>query len=366
LSQRWVRRLEDQLVVDRREMFPSHQLFAHLPELIERVAAFLEDPEAQDSHAAEAMDWASALGEQRYEQRATVEQLLREYEALSDVVEGFLEEELAAYPSADSAVGAVAIQRAIDAITLPRQKTIVAFVARHADTIERQTEQLRKFSRLVSHEVRQPLAVLQVVAKTLPVNPGDVDSARMLDIFNRNVTRLVDVTGKLERLARITRATDRSTGEQLVNLSTMASQVAEQLADMAAARDVRVSVATNLPTLRLDPARVELVFINLLANAIKYSDAGKADRYVEVCNGESAGHSIIVRDNGVGIQARRLQDIFREFVRAHAQRHDEANSQALGLGLSIVRECMDAANGLVRIESREGKGTTVKLTWPSR
>jgi signal transduction histidine kinase len=71
-----------------------------------------------------------------------------------------------------------------------------------------------------------------------------------------------------------------------------------------------------------------------------------------------------VRDNGVGIPADRLQNIFREFVRAHAQRDNERGARGLGLGLAIVRECMDAANGSVRVESREGVGTTFKLTWP--
>jgi signal transduction histidine kinase len=217
----------------------------------------------------------------------------------------------------------------------------------------------------VSHEIRQPLAVLQVVAKALPVSDGDVDAARMLDIFNRNVTRLAEVTGKLERLARITRATDVSPGEQVVNLTALVTSVAQQLADMAAARDVRVIVRPNLPTVRVDPARAELVFINLIANGVKFSDAGKPERYIDIYDGEGDEPSVIVRDNGVGIPAGRLQDIFREFVRAHAQRNDDP-PYGLGLGLSIVRECMDASNGSVRVESREGKGTTFKLTWPPR
>jgi signal transduction histidine kinase len=121
-----------------------------------------------------------------------------------------------------------------------------------------------------------------------------------------------------------------------------------------------------LPTLRLDPARAELVFINLIANAIKYSDPDKPDRFVEIYGAPGDSPSVIVRDNGIGIAAGQLQHIFREFVRAHAQRHDEANARGFGLGLSIVRECMDAANGSVRVESIEGRGTTFKLTWPLR
>jgi signal transduction histidine kinase len=258
------------------------------------------------------------------------------------------------------------MRRVAGAIRVLQQQTVDTFVGEYTDTIERQTEQLRKFSRLVSHEIRQPLAVLQVIAKTLPVRDGDTDAARMMDMFNRNVVRLTDVTGKLERLARMTRAIDLSPSEQDVDLSLLVSAVADQLADMATARGVQVTVQPGLPVLRLDPARTELVFINLIANGITYSDPQKRDRFVDIYAADDESPSVIVRDNGIGIPAARLQHIFREFVRAHAQRHDEVSARGLGLGLSIVRECMDAANGSVRVESVEGKGTTFKLTWPLR
>ena len=367
LATRWLERLEQLLTVDRGDVFPSHQLLDHIPELIERVATYVEDPRSEQIAAsANVTQKAVELGQLRYRQHATVHQLLREYQFLGDVIEDFVLQEVTASQQLDAVSVVQAMRRVAEAIRVLQQQTIDTFVAEYTQTIERQTEQLRKFSRLVSHEIRQPLAVLQVIAKALPVRAGDVEAARMMDIFNRSVSRLTDVTGKLERLARITRAVDLSPSEQDVDLSALAAGVARQLADMAAARNVRVIVRPNLPMLHLDPARAELVFINLIANSIKYSDPEKPDRFVEIYGADGESPSVIVRDNGIGIPAARLQHIFREFVRAHAQRHDEAGRGGLGLGLSIVRECMDAANGRVRVESIEGKGTTFKLTWPPR
>jgi signal transduction histidine kinase len=367
LSSRWLERLDQLLVVDRRLVFPSHQLLDHIPELIQRIASYVEDPRNEEIAAsAPVMQKAAELGTLRYQQHASVHQLLREYQFLAEVLEDFVLEEVTASDTADAVAVVHAMRRVAAATRVLQQQTVDTFVAEYTQTIERQTEQLRKFSRLVSHEIRQPLAVLQVIAKALPVRDGDLESARMMDIFNRNVVRLTDVTGKLERLARITRSIDLSPNEQDVDLTGLVSGVARQLADMAAARDVRVVVQPDLPRLHLDPARAELVFINIIANGIKYSDADKPDRFVEVYRSEGEASSVIVRDNGVGIAAARLQHIFREFVRAHAHRHDEVNPRGLGLGLSIVRECMDAANGSVRIESVEGQGTSFKLTWPAR
>lgn len=218
--------------------------------------------------------------------------------------------------------------------------TCVAFFAEYTQTIERQTEQLRKFSRLVTHEIRQPLAVLQAIARTLPVAPGDLEVVRMMDIFERNVARLSDVTGKLERLARVTPATDRSPSEQETDQTVVVQAVARQLADDAGARDVEVIIAPTLPTVRLDPTCAELVFTNLLVNAIKHSDKAKPRRFVEIYPADGDSPS------------------------AHALRHDDVVPRGLGVGLSIVRDCMDAANGSVRVESMAGKGTTFKLAWP--
>jgi signal transduction histidine kinase len=108
------------------------------------------------------------------------------------------------------------------------------------------------------------------------------------------------------------------------------------------------------------------VFLNLIANAVKYSDPSKSARWVLVERVlDAKAPTVIVRDNGIGIPRDRLDAIFRQFVRAHAQRDLELGAHGLGLGLAIVRECMDACQGTVSVESVENTGTTFTLTWPS-
>ena len=366
LARRWLDLVQGLIAIDRADIFPSRELLDHIPDVIAEIAAHLESPlSASIENSEPALARAAELGKLRHIQHASVHQLLREYRMLAELLEEFIEIEIGKLPSPDGRTVAQALRRVNEAVRVLQQHTIDTFVANYTQTLERQTTQLRQFSRLVSHEIRQPLAVLQVLARALPVDGPAGESVRMLDILDRSVLRLADVTGKLERLARITTATDLAPSERRVDLTEIAHEAAAQLATAATERDVQIRVHPNLPILRLDPARAELVFVNLIANAIKFSDPSKRVRYVEIYRGGDVHPSVIVRDNGVGMAPARLQTIFREFVRAHSQRDDEVRGWGLGLGLSIVRECMDHASGSVRVDSLEGRGTTFKLTWPA-
>jgi signal transduction histidine kinase len=146
----------------------------------------------------------------------------------------------------------------------------------------------------------------------------------------------------------------------------MAVEIAHQLADMAAARDVHVEIAPGLPVVTLDAARAELVLMNLLANAVKYADPMKPSRYVRLSRVDTHQGAVLqVVDNGIGIPRAKLDAIFDEFVRVHSHLDDELGAKGLGLGLSIVRECMDAMGGTVSVESIEGESTTFTISWPS-
>lgn len=366
LAQRWLERLDRLLTVPATDVFPSHQLLDHIPELILEISHSVRAPHGQEIAANTAvMAKASELGALRFDQRATVHQLLREYQILHEILEEFVGEETAWLgPAADACAAVRAVSRTSQAVRVLQQHTVDAFVTRFTETIERQTSQLRDFSRLVSHEIRQPLGVLQVLSRVIPVAPGEPEAPRLMQTLERNVVRLADVAGKLERLARLTRRADASPSEQVVDLTTLADDVGAQLADMADARGVQIVIEPGLPAFVADAGRVELVLMNLIANAVKYSDPAKPERMVWVRPGRADGRvSVTVVDNGIGIPDNKLERIFEQFVRVHEHMDDELGAQGLGLGLAIVRECMDAMNGVVRVSSREGEGTTFTLEW---
>lgn len=366
LATLWLERLDGLLAVERRDVFPSHQLLDHIPELLREIAAYLRAPSDQEIAAnTGVMTKAGELGLLRFDQHASVHQLLREYQILSEILESFFAREAASLGERGDATAAVLVLgRAQQAVRVLQQKTVDAFVTRYTDTIARQTSQLRNFSRLISHEIRQPLSVLQVAAKLLMVHSTDAESTRIVETLERNVVRLTEVAGTLERLARLTR--DTAPNEQQVDLSAVVQDVAGQLSDMAESRGVRFDIGPQLPTFAADAGRVELVIVNLLANAIKYCDPSKPAREVRVeADSANAHPRVLIRDNGIGIPKSKLDLIFEQFVRVHAHLDDELGAQGMGLGLSIVRESMEAMGGVVSVESAEGEGTTFVLEWPA-
>jgi two-component system OmpR family sensor kinase len=247
------------------------------------------------------------------------------------------------------------------------QATVEAFVGLYTQTIADQAERLDQFTRMAAHEWRQPLAALQFGVRLL--READFDRLRLertLANVERNVQRLVDLTHKLETIARV-----RSDGDnpvvQNVSISTVAQEAARQLREMANARTVEIRVSDALPTLTLDVGRLELVFVNLLSNAIKYSDPDKTERYVEIVGetGDERWVHIKIRDNGVGIPEAALATIFERFTRAHTGDAAMAHVGGIGLGLSIVEDCIRAMGGQIDVQSIEARGTTFSIGLPT-
>ena len=366
LARLWLERLDQLLDVEKRDVFPSHQLLDHIPELLKEIASYLRAPADQEIAANTAvMSKAAELGLLRFDQRASVHQLLREYQILSEILEAFFAREAAVLGERGDATAAVLVlSRAQQAVRVLQQKTVDAFISRYTETIDRQTAQLRNFSRLVSHEIRQPLGVLQVLAQLLKAREAEPETTRLVETMERNVVRMGEVASKLERLARLTRRQEDAPNEQHVDLAAVVKDVAEQLREMADARGVVFEFDPQLPTIAADAGRIELVVMNLLANAVKYSDPAKASRIVSVELDGAGCAKVKIRDNGIGIPKAKLDTIFDQFVRAHPHLDDELGAQGLGLGLSIVQESMQAMGGSVTVESVEGKGTTFMLEWP--
>jgi len=366
LARLWLEQLNEILPVARQDVFPTDQLLDHIPQLIGEIASYMRAPEDEAIAANTAvMAKAAELGLLRYEQRASVHQLMREYHLLGTLLEKFIANEVAAMGAGADPLGTLqAIVRVSHSVRVLQQQTVDTFVSKYAETIERQTSQLRGFSRLISHEIRQPLGVLQVLTRVMPA--GDPATAPLVQTLERNVVRLGEVVAKLERLARVARVSDPDTpSEQEIDLSALATDVERQLQDMATTRGVRIIVDEGLPRIFADAGRVELVLINLIANAIKYCDPQKGDRFVRVRQTPKSGLSIVIEDNGIGIASAKVAAIFDQFVRAHADRDEELGAQGLGLGLAIVRECMEAMNGTVTVTSEEGQGAAFTLTWVS-
>jgi signal transduction histidine kinase len=370
ISHRWLARLTELLPVDVRDVFPSDQLLDHIPAIIDLIATYLRAPDDEEFAAnTTVITKAQELGHLRHGQQASVHQILREYALLGTVLEQFVTDATATLADPPTPLECLDVMRRIGrAVQTLMQITVDTFVAEYTDTITRQTEQLAGFNRMVSHELRNPLNTIQLVIGMLS-STGDADlpplRTRITPLLQRNVTRIADILRSLEELARAREQTDTPV-VQVIEVGAVAGEVARQLADVAAARGVTIRVAPELPAVTVDMARLELALMNLVSNAIKYSDPAKSDRHVEITGTAVDGRCIVaIRDNGLGIPAEFLPQLFRRrFLRAHRHLDGALGNDGTGLGLSIVHECLSSIGGVVEIESAEGHGTTVTVTLP--
>ena len=378
LSSRWLARLHELLTVTPNEVFPSEQLLDHVPQLVDEIARYLAAPETEEIAAnAAVMDKARELGLLRHKQRASAHQLLHEYEILGEILEGFLVEETERLGLQPSVAEAFAVHRRLTrAVRVLMRTTVDTFVSEYTTTIQDQNERINSFNRAASHELRSPIGTLRFAGALLDNEAVRTDPNRLAKVgatVRACAERLSWLVENLQRLAQMRDVIDVPS-QQRVELTQLAEEVARQLADMAAARKVDVRVAQDLPGLVADPARLELVLLNLVANAIKYSDPAKPQPFVEIVNARRAADeveptggptcTICVRDNGLGIPDEDQPAIFDRFFRAHAHLDQELGVSGTGLGLAIVIDCVHAMGGSIRCESRAGDGTSFFVTLP--
>jgi signal transduction histidine kinase len=367
LAQRWFERLLALLPVDARDVFPTESLLDHIPALILEISGYVRHPEAEAIAANTAIiEKARELGALRHGQRASLHQVLREYQILSGVLVVFVHEELerlGELPPASEAIAVVA--RLNQAVHVLSQATVEAFVSLYTQTIADQRERLEEFTRMAAHEWRQPLGTLQFGVRLLrQANLDEQRADRTWANVERNVQRLIELTHKLETIARVRGNGDNALVQE-VSATSVAQEATRQLREMADARGVEIRIADAMPTLKVDVGRLELVLVNLLSNAIKYSEPTKPSRYVEIAGRVEGGMCVLeVRDNGIGIPPDALIAIFQRFTRAHTDRDDFAHVSGVGLGLSIVDDCVRAMGGHIEVRSTEGEGTAFAVTLP--
>jgi two-component system phosphate regulon sensor histidine kinase PhoR len=223
----------------------------------------------------------------------------------------------------------------------------------------------RDFVANVSHELKTPVASIKGFVETLLDGAADDPAAnrRFLEIVARQADRLAAIIDDLLSLSRIEQSEGK--GNLPLEPTRLADVIAAVIADCgprAADRSIRLETrcAEGLVA-DVNPPLLEQALINLVDNAIKYSDPG-AGVWIAV---EQADAGLVVRvsDEGCGIEAEHLPRLFERFYRV-----DRARSRQLGgtgLGLAIVKHIVLAHGGTIGVESQPGVGTTFTMRLPA-
>ncbi|MEK7781607.1 MAG: ATP-binding protein [Verrucomicrobiota bacterium] len=227
--------------------------------------------------------------------------------------------------------------------------------------LESAFEQQKQFTADASHELRTPLAVMISEAQTTLARPRNESEYReTVEACLTTAQQMRKLTESLLELARY------DSGQENIrrtpfDLADLTGDAAGLLKSLAAERNVRIETDLSAAPTTGDADRIRQVIINLISNAIYYN---KSEGRVRVSSRHTTGEAIVVvEDNGMGIAAEDLPNIFKRFYRA-----DKARSRASGnsgLGLAICKAIVDAHGGQLTVTSKPGEGTTFTLTLPA-
>ncbi len=231
--------------------------------------------------------------------------------------------------------------------------TFDAMLARLEDSFRRE----RQFTADASHELRTPLTAMQAilsVTRQRKRNPTEYEQA--LDDLSAETERLRSLTESLLTLAR--GDLQPAALNETIDLSTLLEDVTESLRPLAEAKGLELACETESRlTVRGESDGLIRLFINLLDNAIKYTEHGR----IEVsARRRGAQVHIEISDSGIGIPASGLPHIFERFYQVEQSRSKSGS----GLGLALAQQIVTAHGGTIAVASQLGKGSTFSVELP--
>jgi signal transduction histidine kinase len=227
----------------------------------------------------------------------------------------------------------------------------------------------RAFVANASHELRTPLTNIKLRAEAL--EDGALEDPAVARRFVQEIGSEAD---RLSRMADdLLTLSRQDSAPQLVrepvNLSTLIPAVAGEMELRAEKGGVALvqEIAPRLPVLSADPADLRTLLLNLIDNALQYTEPGGCITIRAQPTGSQSGVLIEVADTGSGIAAEDLAHIFGRFYRADKARRRGTGmtGSGAGLGLAIVKGIVEGYGGTVSARSTQGQGTTISVRLPA-
>jgi len=213
----------------------------------------------------------------------------------------------------------------------------------------------------ISHEFRTPLAGIKAMVETLRDGAVDDKDAAMdfLVRIDDEVERLTQIVVELTELSRI------ETGEadlrlEPVNLNLLVEEVITQLIPQIERQQLTAEkkIDTNLPSVQADRRRIRQTIVNLIHNAIKFTNPG--GKIMVTTRIHNSSVTVDISDNGIGIAKRDLPHVFERFYKGDRDR----SGGGTGMGLAIAKHVIEAHGGGIWVQSEEGKGSTFSFSLP--
>ncbi|MBD2604613.1 GAF domain-containing protein [Scytonema hofmannii FACHB-248] len=257
---------------------------------------------------------------------------------------------------------------------LELKSAIVAIILQKADELakinvelERSNSELDAFAYIASHDLKEPLRGIYNYSTFLIEDYAQLlneDGVSKLQTLVRLTQRMEDLINSLLHFSRLGRV---ELVMRRTNLQKLVESVIEvlKISLIKETDNLDIRICRQLPEVKCDRIQMSEVFSNLISNAIKYND--KPSKLVEIgfLDQEITNQTTItfyVRDNGIGIREKHLENVFRIFKRLHTASQYGGGT---GAGLTIAKKIVERHGGKIWIESTYGEGSTFFFTLPS-
>ncbi len=229
--------------------------------------------------------------------------------------------------------------------------------------LQRYRDTRSEFLATISHELRTPMTYLEGYAKVVKEGLYDTveERNRYLDIIHQETFRLSHLIHDLFELSKMEEGKsglnlERIDLEEVIENVTLKAELKAREKGL----EIKVDLQWGLPMVYADGLRMEQIVLNLVDNAIRYTEKGIITVHIKSANDNKL--IIIIEDTGIGIPKHELPNIFERFYRVEKSRSREYGGT--GLGLAIVKRLVELQGGTIEVSSEVNRGTRFTMTFP--
>ena len=239
-----------------------------------------------------------------------------------------------------------------------RIREVTADLAAKKDLAERANQAKSRFFAAASHDLRQPLHALSLFVAALKARTHQPEAQTLIDNIEASAAAMELLFNALLDISRLDAGTIEPRRVHFA-LQKMLDDLAHQFSAVAAEKQLQLRFRPCDTTLYSDPLLIERILVNLITNAIRYTDDGGV---LVACRSRGRAARISVFDTGRGIPADLQDSVFHEFVQLHNTARDR--SKGLGLGLAIVARLGRLLGHRVSLRSRPDHGSVFSIDVP--
>ncbi len=229
--------------------------------------------------------------------------------------------------------------------------------------LERSNEDLQQFAHVASHDLKEPLRKIKIFTNRMKEEHADSLPVPVINFIDKITSASTRMQMMVDGVLSFSSVNSTEQPIQKIDLNRIFKNLKNDLEIVVEQKKAKI-ISDDLPTIEGGDILINQLFYNLLQNALKFSKENEApviEINSSIINETGGDHvKIFVKDNGIGFDQNRSEQIFETFVRLNSKDKYEGT----GLGLSLCKKIVERHHGRIEAKSKKGEGTTFIITLP--